>query len=60
MTSHEFRTLIHTLSSAELPRALQSPWGREKISRLRHIQAAVKHITNLLNDVLLIKQQREN
>jgi len=26
----------------------------KKISRLRHIQAAVKHITNLLNDVLLI------
>ncbi len=56
MASHEFRTPLTTiLSSAELLKRYSHKWGEEKkLSHLQHIQAAVKHMTALLNDVLLI------
>jgi PAS domain S-box-containing protein len=56
MTSHEFRTPLATiLSSAELLEHYSHKWGEEKrLNHLQRIQVAVKHITELLNDVLLI------
>jgi len=56
MTSHEFRTPLTTiLSSAELLQDYGSKWGEEKKNQhLQRIQIAVKHMTQLLNDVLLI------
>ncbi|HEY9845969.1 MAG TPA: HAMP domain-containing sensor histidine kinase, partial [Candidatus Caenarcaniphilales bacterium] len=56
MTSHEFRTPLTTiLSSAELLENYSYKWSEEKkLSHLYRIQAAVKHMTQLLNDVLLI------
>jgi len=56
MTSHEFRTPLTTiLSSAELLQKYSFKWSEEK--KLQHfwrIQTAVKHMTQLLEDVLLI------
>lgn len=56
MTSHEFRTPLTTiLSSAELLQKYSFKWSEEK--KLQHfwrIQTAVKHMTKLLEDVLLI------
>jgi signal transduction histidine kinase len=56
MTSHEFRTPLATiLSSTELLEHYSHKWAEErKLSHLRRIQVAVKHMTELLNDVLLI------
>lgn len=56
MDSHEFRTPLATiLSSTELLEHYSHKWAEErKITHLRRIQVAVKHMTELLNDVLLI------
>lgn len=56
MTSHEFRTPLTTiLGSAELLEHYSNKWADEKKRQhLRRIQTAVQHMTQLLNDVLLI------
>ncbi len=56
MASHEFRTPLTTiLSSAELLQDYSNIWDEEKkLKHLLRIQASVKHMTGLLNDVLLI------
>lgn len=56
MTSHEFRTPLSTiLSSSELLEYYRHKLTEEKqLGHLQRIQAAVRHMTNLLNDVLLI------
>ncbi|MBU7585417.1 MAG: PAS domain S-box protein [Nostoc sp. TH1S01] len=56
MTSHEFRTPLSTiLSSSELLEHYRYKWTEEKqITHLRRIQAAVKRINEMLNDVLVI------
>ena len=56
MASHEFRTPLATiLSSAELVDHYGHKWGQDKQKKhLKKIQQSVKHMTELLNDVLLI------
>jgi len=56
MTSHEFRTPLTTiLSSSELLQYYKDKWSEEKkIVYLGRIQSSVKHMTQLLDDVLLI------
>lgn len=56
MASHEFRTpLASILSSAELLEHYSHKWSEEKkLSHLYRIQTSVKHMTELLNDVLLL------
>ncbi|MBW4668575.1 MAG: PAS domain S-box protein [Cyanomargarita calcarea GSE-NOS-MK-12-04C] len=56
MTSHEFRTPLSTiLSSSELLEHYRHKWTEEKqLSHLQRIQTAVKHMTEMLNDVLAI------
>lgn len=56
MTSHEFRTpLTIILSSAELLERYSLTWSEEKkLNHLQRIQTTVKHMTGLLNDVLLL------
>jgi len=56
MTSHEFRTpLTGILSSAEMLEEYGDQWGQErKLVYLRRIQTSVQHLTDLLNDVLVI------
>jgi PAS domain S-box-containing protein len=56
MASHEFRTPLTTIfSSAELLELYGFKWDQEKkIKHLQRIQAAVKQMIHLLNDVLLI------
>lgn len=56
MTSHEFRTPLTTiLSSAELLQDYGSIWDEQKkLKHLTRIQTAVKHMTALLDEVLLI------
>ena len=56
MTSHEFRTPLSTiLSSAELLEHYQQNLTEEKkLKHLHRIQTAVQHMTQLLNDVMLI------
>ena len=56
MTSHEFRTPLSTiLSSSELLEHYRHKWTPEKqITHLHRIQTAVKHMTEMLNDVLVI------
>jgi len=56
MTSHEFRTPLSTiLSSSELLEHYRHNWTDEKqLSHLQRIQTAVKHMTEMLNDVLAI------
>ncbi len=56
MASHEFRTPLTTiLSSAELLELYGFKWDQEKkIKHLQRIQATVKQMVHLLNDVLLI------
>ncbi len=56
MASHEFRTPLATiLSSAELLEHYRHKWSEEKNStHLKQIQQSVKHMTELLNEVLLI------
>jgi PAS domain S-box-containing protein len=56
MTSHEFRTPLSTiLSSAELLEHYRHKWSDDKqLTHLHRIQTAVKHMTQMLNDVLII------
>lgn len=56
MASHEFRTPLATiLSSTELLEYYSHKWSEEKKAvHLQRIQSSVKHMTNLLDDVLLI------
>ena len=56
MTSHEFRTPLTTiLSSAELLESYSHKWTEDKKNKhFQRIKTAVKHMTQLLNDVLLI------
>ncbi|MGL6338752.1 MAG: PAS domain-containing sensor histidine kinase, partial [Waterburya sp.] len=56
MASHEFRTpLASILSSAELLEHYSHKWSEDKkLSHLHRIQVSVKHMTDLLNDVLLL------
>lgn len=56
MTSHEFRTPLTTiLSSAELMEDFGYQWSEEKkLIHLRRIATTVKHMNQLLDDVLLI------
>lgn len=56
MTSHEFRTPLTTiLSSAELMEDFGCQWSEEKkLLHLRRIVTTVKHMNQLLDDVLLI------
>lgn len=56
MTSHEFRTpLASILSSSELLEHYSHKWSEsKKLSHLYRIQNSVKHMTDLLNDVLLL------
>ena len=54
--SHEFRTPLTTiLSSAALLEKYSHKWVEEKkLNHLQRIQVAVKHMTQLLDDVLLV------
>lgn len=56
MASHEFRTpLTSILSSAELLEHYSHKWTPEKQQKYFYrIQSSVKHMTELLNDVLLL------
>ncbi|MEA5582796.1 PAS domain S-box protein [Nodularia harveyana UHCC-0300] len=56
MTSHEFRTPLSTiLSSSELLEHYRHQWTEEKqLTHLHRIQTAVKRMTEMLNDVLVI------
>lgn len=56
MTSHEFRTPLATiLSSAELLEHYGHKWDEtRKLKHLNQIEQSVKHMTGLLNDVLLL------
>lgn len=56
MTSHEFRTPLSTiLSSSELLEHYSHKWTQEKqLTHLHRIQTAVKRMTEMLNDVLVI------
>jgi PAS domain S-box-containing protein len=56
MASHEFRTPLTTiLSSSELLRDYSHKWTEErKNQHFQRIASCVKHMTELLNDVLLI------
>lgn len=56
MTSHEFRTPLSTiLSASELLEYYSHRWTEaEKLEQLHLIQASVHHMTQLLEDVLLI------
>ncbi|MEA5620023.1 PAS domain S-box protein [Cronbergia sp. UHCC 0137] len=56
MTSHEFRTPLSTiLSSSELLEHYRQRWTQEKqLTHLHRIQTAVKRMTEMLNDILVI------
>lgn len=56
VASHEFRTPLTTiLSSTELLRDYSHKWTEErKVQHFQRIATSVKHMTGLLNDVLLI------
>lgn len=56
MTSHEFRTPLSTiLSASELLEYYSHRWSEaEKLEQLHLIQSSVHHMTQLLEDVLLI------
>ena len=56
MTSHEFRTPLSTiLSSCELLEHYRHKWTEEKqLTHLHRIQTAVKRMTEMLNDILII------
>lgn len=56
MASHEFRTpLAAILSSSELIEHYSHKWSEDKkLNHLQRIQTSVKHMTKLLDDVLLI------
>lgn len=54
--SHEFRTpLASILSSAELLEHYSYKWSEDKkLAHLHRIQASAKHMTDLLNDILIL------
>ncbi len=56
MTSHEFRTPLTTiLSSAELLEHYSHRWSEEKKqTHVRRIQSSVKHMVQLLEDILIV------
>jgi signal transduction histidine kinase len=56
MTSHEFRTpLTSILGSAELLKHYGHKWGEEKkLNHFGRIHSAVQHMTQMLDDMLLI------
>ncbi|OLP20000.1 hypothetical protein BST81_02695 [Leptolyngbya sp. 'hensonii'] len=56
MASHEFRTPLTTiLASAECLEHYSNKWSEEKKQvALQRIQGAAKHMTDLLNDVLIL------
>ncbi|NES63902.1 MAG: PAS domain S-box protein [Okeania sp. SIO2D1] len=56
MASHEFRTPLTTiLASAEALEHYSHKWNEEKkLTYLRRIQATTQHMTELLNDILVI------
>ncbi len=56
LTSHEFRTpLTAILSSAEMVEHYGDRWPPEKkLEHLHRIQTAVKNMTTLLNDILIV------
>lgn len=56
MASHEFRTPLTTIqSSSELLEYYSKEWVHEKkVAHFHRIQTSVKHMTKLLNDVLII------
>jgi signal transduction histidine kinase len=56
IASHEFRTPLATiLSSTELIEHYSHKWSEEKkLTHIQRIQTAVRHMTQMLNDVLLI------
>ncbi|WP_292868052.1 ATP-binding protein [uncultured Nostoc sp.] len=58
ITSHEFRTPLATIhSSAELLEYYRHLWSEQRQhTHLRRIQKSVMHITQLLNDVLVVSQ----
>ncbi|MBG1244791.1 PAS domain-containing sensor histidine kinase [Nostoc sp. NZL] len=58
ITSHEFRTPLATIhSSAELLEYYRHLWSDERqLIHLRRIQTSVMHMTQLLNDVLVLSQ----
>ncbi|MGA7935274.1 MAG: HAMP domain-containing sensor histidine kinase, partial [Kovacikia sp.] len=58
MTSHEFRTPLSTIySSSELLEYYEHRWTREeRLDQLHLIQSTVEHMTQLLEDILLIGQ----
>ncbi|MBN3962624.1 ATP-binding protein [Nostoc sp. NMS8] len=58
VTSHEFRTPLATIhSSAELLEHYRHLWSEQRQqTHLRRIQTSVMHITQLLNDVLVLSQ----
>lgn len=58
ITSHEFRTPLATIhSSAELLEYYRHLWSEQRQqTHLRRIQTSVMHITQLLNDVLVLSQ----
>ncbi|AVH74063.1 PAS domain-containing sensor histidine kinase [Nostoc sp. 'Lobaria pulmonaria (5183) cyanobiont'] len=58
ITSHEFRTPLATIhSSAELLEHYRHLWSEERQhTHLRRIQTSVMHLTQLLNDVLVLSQ----
>ncbi|UBF26771.1 PAS domain S-box protein [Kovacikia minuta CCNUW1] len=58
MTSHEFRTPLSTiLSASELLEYYEHRWSEEeRLEQLHLIQDTVQHMTQLLEDILLIGQ----
>lgn len=56
MTSHEFRTPLSTiLSASELLEHYSRNWSdEEKLEQLHLIQSSVQHMTQLLEDILII------
>jgi len=57
-TSHEFRTPLSTiLSSAELIEHYGQQWSEDKrLTHLHRIQDTVKHLDNLLEDLLILEK----
>jgi PAS domain S-box-containing protein len=62
LTSHEFRTpLTAILSSAEMLEHYGERWSVERrLEHLQRIQTAVKYMTGLLNDILVVAKAEAN
>ncbi|CAG0932307.1 Sensor histidine kinase WalK [Thermoflexales bacterium] len=62
LTSHEFRTPLTTiLSSAEMLEHYSARWSAERRQEhLQRIQASVKYMTGLLDDVLVVAKAEAN